>query len=240
MALTLTKLTSAVTHALGGTVASQLDVTEIVNEAGRLLCGMHPWRFLIRPPSTLDFTASTAYVALPADFGELVTLKYNANLLNLFEFGSALELADIRAATSFPPAVYRGHIVQPVQINVTSVPPVQRLELAPIPTATVSAALAIWYRARWTELSTGTDVPNLPIQANTLLTEIVRAVAKGWEEEDNGTTTERLGVIRGGAVFEILAGWDNSNQTDFGHIGPGAVAFSKVPGEFWEEIADPS
>jgi hypothetical protein len=240
MAITVTNLQSAITHALGGAVASQLNTIQIINEAGRHLCGMHPWRLLIRPPTTLNFTAAQAYVALPADFGQNAIVKYNENVLTSFLWGTPEQIAEERQANRLPPAHYIGCIVQPTQAAVGSAPPVQRIELAPTPAANLTAALSLWYRAAWTEITTGTDVPNLPIYCDSLMTAIVRAVAKGYEEDDIEGVDERLARLMRGAIFETAVQRDSNSQDDYGYIGMGAASREPRAEDDFSLVPDPS
>ena len=244
MALTLTKLRNRIALALGGSVSSKIDQDDIINEAGRLLTVMHPWKFLERPPTTLDFTSGTAYVALPADFGQLVSIRYNSDSIERFILGTFDEIAALRPELVLP-SVYVGSIVHPGQTGSTSAPPVARIELVPTPGDNITAALAVWYRARWTEItySTGSEVPNVPDYVHSLLSELVAAVAQGYNERDAGSMSARLTEIQRGPLFLNAIDYDGLTQPDYGEIGPGAAmsAFGRWRDPVsWASVSAPS
>lgn len=224
MALTLTNLRDVIVHRLGGSLASQLSQDGIINEAGRLLTVMHPWRFLERPPASLDFTSGTAYVALPSDYGQLVAYSYSTDI-GLFQFTDFMGLLTIRAQNVSNAGSFWGAISSPGQTSVTLVPPVQRIELAPTPSTSVTGALLILYRARWTELSSSTDVANIPWYVESLLRELVAAIALGYSEHDNATTDQRLALISQGTLFITAKQYDSMSQPDYGPLCGGAVQF---------------
>lgn len=243
MALTLTKLRNRIKLALGGVVSSNIDQDDIINEAGRQLVIMHDWKWLERPPASLNFTLNTAYVPLPADFGELIELQYNADALNLFTLGSFADVAKLRTSGYIAPAQYVGVIVNPGQATTAGAPPVPRIELVPTPVASVTAALTVWYRAAWTEMtfSDGSEVPNVPIWLHSLLSELVTAVAQGYNEKDAGSMSARLGEIQTGPLFENAKTHDGSIQPDYGYLGLGAAAMPKAMDPInWTSVAAPA
>lgn len=224
MALTLAGLRTVLTHALGGgdpaVIVTDATTTkdQIINEAGRFLCTMHQWKFLERPPATLDFTASTAYVPLPADFMELIAYTYASALTSAFQLTTFQSLASLRAANLNATAVYYGCIVQPTQAATTSAPPIARLELYPTPAASVTGALSVWYRAGWTEFAGGaatTVIANIPTWAETLLVTLVRNFARGYEED---RLEELLAEVVNGPFFQMAKDRDGLIQPDYGQL----------------------
>lgn len=244
MALTLTNLRAVVTHALGGgdpaVIITSADATrdQYINEAGRYLCTMHQWKFLERPPTTLDFTISTAYVALPSDFMELVAYAYSTALTSAFALTTPQSLALMRASNIAATGSYYGAIVQPTQVNVTTAPPVPRLELYPTPAASVTGALSIWYRAGWTELTNAANYPNIPLWAETLLITLVRNFARGYEED---RLEELLAEVVSGPFFQMAKDRDGLIQPDYGPLDEvrGFTAFSGSSFPF-STVGDPS
>lgn len=243
MALTITKLRNRIALALGGSVSSKIDQDDIVNEAGRLLCTMHPWKFLERAPATVNFVSGQAYVAMPTDFGTLINVEYNADALNRFTLATFDEIAALRAENITPPAEYFGAIVHPSQVNATTAPAVPRIELAPTPTANITDALSIWYRSCWTEMtySSGNEVPNVPDYVHSLLSELVAAVAMGYNERDAGSMSMRLAEIEIGPLAQNAKSHDGMIQPHYGWLGPGAVATPRARDPInWTSVADPS
>lgn len=244
MALTLTKLRARIVHRLGGSVASQLDQDELVNEAGRQLVLMHSWNFLTRPPVSMDMVQGQSYIAFPTDFGEMVALKWNADILSGFTLSTAGEVAEYRAYGGLvEPGAYFGVVVQPTQANSTTAIPVARLEIVPTPAAAVTDALKLWYRAAWTEItfSTGGEIPNIPSYCDSLLTEILMAICQGYEESDSGTLSDRLMAIQQGPLFANAVRYDARKQDDYGHVGWGAAASGRSGDPItWSSVAAPA
>lgn len=243
MALTITKLRNRIKLALGGVVSSLIDQDDIINEAGRILCQMHPWKFLERPPASIDFTADQEYASLPTDFGQEVAICYNGDSLNMFRLGTFEEVARLRAAVVLAPATYVGAIVQPTQASATTTPGNPRLELVPTPVATVTATLKCWYRAKWSEMaySTGSEVPNIPWHLETLFCEILAAVAAGYNERDAGSMSERMAAIESGPLYRNAVAYDGQIQSNYGEIGPGAATLAGTNDPvIWSSVAAPS
>lgn len=242
MALTLANLRAMAQHILGGapgTIVTSATATGnlMVNEAGRRLAMSHTWKWLERNPTTLDLTSGQAYIALPTDFAHLIACEAAPSLgrcLNLTTFGG---LAEMRARLITTTGAYFAAIVQPTQAAANSAPGAPRLELWPTPGANVTAAFAIWYRAKWTELSSDTDVANVPLWIEPLLCQMVRAVAKGYEEED---IDDRIDRVLGGGTFAQAIEHDGQIQPDYGPIEGGAVGSSMTYlGVPFDTIPDP-
>jgi len=245
MALTIDKLRNRIKLALGGSVSTKIDQDDILNEAGRALVLMKPdgWKFLERPPAAIDFVSGQQYVSLPTDFGQLIDIGYDADSLNRFSLGTMREIAELRASGVIPPAEYVGVIVQGGQSSSTAAMGSARIEIAPTPPASVTGALAVYYRAKWTDLvySSGNEVPNIPDHVHLLYSEIVAAVAMGYNERDAGSTTARLEEIASGWLFNSASTYDSLIQSDYGPLGPGAVGMGSPRDPIvWTNLADPS
>lgn len=224
MPLTLADYRNRLQHALGGEVSELLDQDALINEAGRAFVDSREWKFMERPPATLDFTISVGYVDLPSDFGQLIAIEITADNLNAFQLVDFQEFAKYQAVsyTGTPGGVF-GTIVHPGQTSTGAAAGVPRLLLYPTPTATTSAAMRIYYRAAWTELSTDGAVPNVPTYCESILTEFVRAFAFGSEEPDQGTVFERVDRIIGSGMFQRLVYRSDMIQNDYGPERNGAV-----------------
>jgi hypothetical protein len=230
MALTLTQLRLIAKHALGGgdpaTIVTDANGTLdwLINEAGQQFVQAERWQFLMEPPTTLDFTADQAYVALPADFAEIETLEYN-DLLRHFRFVTPRELTAIRAQTITWDGAYVGAIFWPEQTVATANSGAPRVELHPTPGSTVSGALRISYRRGWTVLSSGTSVANLPLWAEPAYVAFLRAWVYGHERLDSEAERQaQLAAVINGATFKMAKKRDCGGHTDYGPIRGGAAA----------------
>ena len=239
-AQTLVEYRNHVQHATGGgALSSQLAQDQIINEAGRYLVSMHHWKWLEMTPATLTFTISTAYVSMPADFKSLDAIWPDDAINSSFELVTPREIARMREYEITATAAYYGTLVYPTQAAVTAHQTVPRLELYPTPSATTSGALHLWYTRGWTVIDDATDVPNFPPYLETLFTQIVRAFAKGYEEDDQGTLDDRLVSIAGGPIFAAAVSQDGMTQNEYGEIGGGWLESSPMPLTF-DAVNNPS
>lgn len=187
-------------------------------------------------------TLTYPYALLPSDFGQLVAYDYN-NLNGEFRFTDFHGLLSVRTQNVSPAGVTWGCIVHPTQTSSAAAPANPRIELAPTPTAAVASALALTYRAGWTELtySTGSEIPNIPPYMDPLLRELVACVAQGYEEADNASLSARLDEIQNGPVFRNAVRYDSMRQPDYGEMYGGAVEGMTTGGRLpFSSIAGPS
>ena len=219
---TLADLKNLLQHSLGGgTPSSLLDQTAIINEAGNHLVAMRPWKWLERPPTTLNFTASQAYVVLPTDFRSAGSIVPDDGLDKQFRWVTFHELNTLRQLNTEPEFVYHAAIVQPGQTGVTADLGAPRLELWPTPAANQTPALHLWYTAGWTKLSSDTDKPNMPEWMESLLIALTRAFAQGYDEQDTGSVSARLSEIETGALFLHAVERDADQQPSYGRLRGG-------------------
>jgi len=203
---------------------------EIVNEAGRLLYGAWPWKFRERPPASLSLTINVEYVAMPADYGELIGIEYDS-LSTSIVLTDFQDLMTKRAQGITPVGyIYWAAIVQPSQTLQTSAMPAQRLELYPTPTASASDVIKVMYRADWRELTDDTHYASIPLWCETLLIEFIRAVAEGYMNRHGDETgigvvsmTDRLDEIQRGVLFQRAVEKDALTQPHYGVVANGLI-----------------
>lgn len=106
------------------------------------------------------------------------------------------------------------------------------LEVNPTPTTTSIGALSALYRADWGEATDDDDELTLPYEGwlDTLYIQIVRAYARGWEEETMGTLDARLAQIESGPIALRAKQRDGMIQPSVGQIKNGAWAMAKRHG----------
>lgn len=237
MSITYASLKNYVKHALAGDPASDIDYSNIINEAGRYLYNCHQWKFRERPPATVNFVASQAYVELPEDFGELVSYTMTSGLTRGLQLTTFRELAQLQASDVSASDYFWAAISHPEQTQDSKDMPKPRLEIWPTPTSSETGAITIWYRAEWLELEDDADKANVPKWAVSLLTILVRTFAQGYEEEG---LIERLNAFEGSAILDRFRAKDGMIQPDYGPLGVGAVgsgATGRIP---WDTISDPA
>ena len=235
MSITLATLKQHVQHALGGSVASQLDETTIVNEAGRHMF-MTPWKFRERPPATLTFVASQQFVELPSDFGEIIAANMTDGLVRSFTFTTFHDLVQRRSTSTGSTNHYWLAVSHPAPSNDGDPLPAARLELYPTPTSADQITIA--YRANWIPLVNDSDVALVPDYAESSLIALVRAFALGYEEEGMEI---RVGEIESGVMWHRLKEKDGLVQPDYGPLRNSALSMSRQGYQLpWDSTANPS
>ena len=244
--LTLTNLKSQVTHALGGspaTIREDADATaaDIINQAGRHMF-TYSWKFRVRPSVDIDTVASQSYVDLdlPAhpDVGEIITARMKNGLNDSIELTSYDKLLLIRNGSISTGRQFHAAVTYYNATGVadTSAALSPRLELAPTPTAVDQ--ISILYRAKWTELSSDTDIAAVPDFAESLLVLYVRAFAQGYEEEN---FIPRVGEVDNSPIFHRVSVQDGMLQPEYGPIDGGHISSYRTSGRLpFDTIGDPT
>ena len=95
----------------------------------------------------------------------------------------------------------------------------------------------VQYRAGWATLTKDTDVAGIPRGAlEPLYIESVRAFARGYQEDDQGTTTLRLAELVNGNLMEAARREDSTIQPNYGLLSGGITSnLSSGWGEHWRD-----
>jgi len=213
--LTFAQLKAEYEHAISGTPDSRISSARGVNDALEYLWTLHRWSWR-KKITTLDLVADQEYVDLPADFGELVNL-YGADSLAGTGFQKA-DLDRVALARTFPtlPAAssFLYAIAAASQATAADVP-VQRLELGPTPSESLSDAVVLVYNSLPPELSGDTDVPAVPYGFYSVLRRLVRAIAVSDTVQQAGHDWELFSR----QIRDYIAADTFSNTTSGGVIG---------------------
>jgi hypothetical protein len=224
---------------LGGT-PDRVTLAEIANHAGQWLTTIQGWKFLERQSTTLDFVSGQSYVELPANLITLTEVQRTNSLSFWMEPTSLARILQLRTSGVGASNVHYyavGH-----RLDTNSIPrPI--LELWPTPGAGSGGELTIDYRAGWAMLFDDSDIVQIPPMIEPLYTETVRAVAKGYDEDDGGNVSERLAAVRGGVLFEAARRQDVTVQSQYGAIEGGITEnLTYGHGIHWRDrpVNDPS
>lgn len=231
MALTLQELRGHIGHTIDGGMSASLPggsttgaATRVVNEAGRYLTTVRRWRFMQRPPATLNFVADQEYVDLPNDFAHLLNIVANG-LTVYYEHSTYEQILKMRAQDVTPQGiVYWGAIVQPPNADSQTALPPPRIELHPAPPSNQQGALTVVYRAKWRDLSDNDDVANIPEYAEMLLIQYIRAFAQAYENDHYRNLAPLLEEVESSGIFRNTLDYDNAVQEQYGRIENGQVA----------------
>ena len=105
-------------------------------------------------------------------------------------------------------------VVQPNAGSASAALEVSRVEWYPTPGAT-PPTLNYWYRRKWVDLTSDTDVAKVPTWMELLLVECVRVVALGSEKGDTGA---RLSALMSGPLYAAAASEDARLRPDWNRV----------------------
>lgn len=173
--------------------------------------------------SAISATVHTSAIVLPDDFREIIAINTTSGLLKGVQLTSFEDLINKRAANFTSAGFHYGAIVQPTDTNLTtSGTPVARLEIWPQPSANETASLTMLYRASWSRITKDTHRLRLPVYCESLYLQILRAFARGYEEEDEVSMSRRLSEVMAGPLYGAAVDRDGSIQSDYGPLQHGA------------------
>jgi len=159
-------------------------------------------------------------VALPSDFGNILELTSGDGLQNYVQLTTMDEIARLRSDTvSTSGTLYRAAISYGQALAGGA--PVPRLELWPQPPSADPNGILLNYRAGWVEPTSDSVQFNLPRYVESLYIALLRAFARGYEEEDEGTLSQRLAEIEFGAVMAGAKRRDGGVQRSYGAMSGG-------------------
>lgn len=221
--LTVLELQRFIRHTLGGDdPPSECPAISLINEAGDLLVNARRWGWLNRPETPLNLTAAQNWIALPADFGEVISVELSDVLNGQMLSATPKELMAWRS-TPIPAAPTTFYWCVEYLGSAALAAPTPRIGLHQAPTTSQANAVRLMYRAGWTTLSADADVAVVPKWIEPLYREFIVAVARGRIEEDEGTVTDRMERVLSGSVFRSLAQRDAVTQPNLGQIAGGAA-----------------
>ncbi len=229
MVLTIQDALGHIEDALGGPLVN-LDPHDVLNEAGRVLLSLREWNWAKRPPTGLAFVAAQTWIALPADFGSIVSLTPANGLARAVQQTTSLEVQRYRSLLSMVPSYVYFVAVAHAPEAVTGIPK-PRLEVYPTPGANEAGALQLVYRARWVDLSEDQDdlVP-VPDWIESLYVQLVRATAWGYLENDMGM---HLAKVINNPLWNAAGLRDSAQQHEHGALSGGALSMSDDGGGEW-------
>lgn len=231
MTLTLARCENHVQHTLRtGAVSSELSVLELVNLAGQRLVGMHPWRWLDRSGSLTTVTAQE-YVDLSTliGFQSIYGAVYTDGASTWIKPIDMMGLLELRTTTSGTRTSHYS-IVNTITTAGVLTPTMQ---ITPTPSLGVANAIKCYYRAGWqVPLTTAEDQAKIavPVFMEGMFLQVLRAHARGYEEEDEGTLQARMNEIKTSADFLDAVRVDSMLQSNFGTQRGGGVAMQENVG----------
>lgn len=177
--------------------------------------------------ATIDGTLALDAIALPSDFKKFMAVQGSDVAVNQLEMVDWQDLLDLRSgSTSQTSGRYFGSIKWVGSPTTLQFAPKPRLEIWPSVATSQSSAFNLSYYADWGGLPTGdTSVLPLPrtFAIEHLYMQIVRAMARGYDEEDQASMQRRLAEVVGGPEMAAAIQADGTQQVNLGKMRGGAA-----------------
>lgn len=196
---------------------------EIVKRAGRWLCSAHPWTWLTRM-GTVNVTGAQLFVDISTlgSVTHVVKVAFTDGATSYLRETHLSDILDYRTRTSPTgfPTLYALNSHVGTDGALTKV-----LELDSVPSASVTGGITILYRAGFQVPENGAASARIavPDEWEGLFILVVRAIARGYQEEDTANVDTRLGALRKSMEFEDLKRLDGMSQSSFGQLTGGGV-----------------
>ena len=171
-------------------------------------------------------TVKADSVSLPDDFSNAIDIQPTEGLVNTFNFCDTAMINQLRtnevAVGNFRywGAITRGLTLTNGQVSGNGK---WRMEIYPSPSSNEVNALTMFYRAGWIDIEDDTVVIPIPEFCNTLYRSLVRAFARGYEEDDIQSIHQRLLEIQQSPIFIHAKRRDGDMQPTLGQMQGGAV-----------------
>jgi hypothetical protein len=174
----------------------------------------------------LDGTLNANRAAiLPSNFGYRLNAYAAASTLahNSLRLVDHQLLADLRSSAIVQPVgLYSGSLYQSHNVSAAGGSPAWRLELWPYPAAADPDIFLVSYDVAWSAPSVDSAVLPIPSILEDLFISLLRAITRGYEEEEEGTVEDRVDRLRQSSTFYEATLADGLSQPDYGPIRGGA------------------
>jgi len=168
------------------------------------------------------------YLELPSDFGEITAIDATDSLLRELNPTSLAHILELRSNPIEVTTWYYWVAVNHQVLDNGGVTPI--LEIWPTPNSTEFGTVTIFYRSTWNNIGDGDMVP-IPDFCQEYFLQILRAFARGYEEEDAGTLDQRITGVIGGPIGRAARRFDGAQQSNMwlGPILNGAIQMVSTP-----------
>lgn len=189
-------------------------------------------------PTDVAFTVYPSSLILPSDFKEIVDIQPTQGLVNAANLTTTSYINQLRTnEVAIGNMVYWLAITWGANATTVGGRPTPRLEIYPTPTSNSVDEFTLFYRAGWPTVSADDVFIEIPDYLNMIYIHAVRAVARGYEEEDQqpgrygrsqpGNALERLQAIRNTTPFVDAIRRDSQSQSTRGAMQGGAATMQR-------------
>ncbi len=229
-------------HTLGGGLPDDLDPLAIINEAGRTLVTLHPWKWLYRPPVSLAQVTGQEWMDLPTDFGSIVSLEFTLGLTRFIVQTTPAQIQEYRSNLITVPA-YTLYTTVLYTVDPTTGASTPRLEIFPTPSQDDADACRLVYQATWVDIvDSDTVVAITPDWMDPIFIQLIRATGRGFFNEDQGTMSRRLQDVLSSPLWRAAIERDSDTQPEFGQLRHGWLTTTQkyLPYTLRTQVAPPS
>jgi hypothetical protein len=179
----------------------------------------------------VDFTLQPYSIDLPDDLRDIISIVGTTSIQRRITLSSLTEVLERRNIDGPNDSYWYG------AVSYVGSPPTPILEIGPASGSNVTGAFRLFYRARWARLSTDNTSVDVPEFVEALLVQLVRAFARAYVREDQGSLTARLAEIDVGPLFVAARRSDGNIQPYFGTLrngGPVIWRRNRARSNFYE------
>lgn len=218
--LTLTRLMARVARKMGWNRPedwpSEEAPYEMANEAGEWLCD-YGWSWLVRPPAALDLVQGQSFLNLPDDFATPLG-KPQARAASPYTLSMETTVQVAAALSDWSGGTTSAFVGAYVGTGPTVAGPksIQRIELGPVPTTSLTSAFTLPYLAGWTPVSDGGHHILVPSFMTGLYIKACCEYVAGLEHDDEASQEDRLDRLEGSALFRSAQARDGMLDPDLG------------------------
>jgi hypothetical protein len=220
MAIPVSELADQIRLALGD-LPRGFSVVSAVNDAGEILVNAHPWEWLSRRSTTIDLVADQGYVDAPSDFRDAISMYPTNSLTNHVQWTTLEEINRLRTTVH---GTYSGYWAATNYRSVSGAAPVPIIELWPAPSVNSTDYFTLMYHAGWTRVASDNDMVEIPNWLDVLFKDLVRRVAKAWDEEDNADLPQRIQGLKESSLWLEAMRRDGLQQPYLGKTQGGAAS----------------
>jgi len=173
-------------------------------------------------------TTTFNYLELPSDFGSITAIDATDSLIREMNPTTLPHILELRTNPIEVTTWYFWVAVNHQVLDNGGVEPI--LEIWPDPNADEFGVVTIFYRATWNDVGDGGMIA-LPDFCQEYFIQFLRAFARGYEEEDEGTLDARLAVILKGPIGRAARRFDGAQAGNMwlGPILNGAIQMVSTP-----------
>jgi len=207
-------------------IASRTSANEIVLAtslaAGNLATGDIEWRI---DPATIE---------LPDDLRDIISIERTTQTsLGGVCLTTLQRIAELRASFAtvrIGTGLFYGAVAH------AGNPPAPILEIHPVSGSNQTGAMRIFYRSRWTTLTTDSSAIEIPDFMQALFIQVARAFAGGYIREAVATLSQRLAEIQAGPLMRAAVRSDGMIQPWSGMLRNGGAMIHRRSHYFLNEL----